>query len=228
MPRDVSGNYSLPAGNPVVSQTAITVTWGNTTMSDLGQAMTDSLSRNGEGGMLAPFKFFDGTAGNPSLTFTNETNSGFYRAGSNDVRCSVAGVDVCRWTAGVFQTWDGALWVDVADPTKFAALAGATMTGQLKGIAPVAAEDLTRKDYVDTVGDTAVKLTGTQSIAGAKTFTTQPVVPTPTGDTKAANKGYVDTGVEARYKGNIAGDKTITISTSAASGGVNGDIWIQV
>jgi hypothetical protein len=27
---------------------------------------------------------------------------------------------------------------------------GDTMTGQLKGIAPVNAEDLTRKDYVDT------------------------------------------------------------------------------
>jgi hypothetical protein len=32
MSRNASGTYTLPAGNPVVSGTDITVTWGNTTM----------------------------------------------------------------------------------------------------------------------------------------------------------------------------------------------------
>lgn len=43
-------------------------------------------------------------------------------------------------------------------------------------------------------GDTseAVLTTGNQNIAGVKTFTQSPVVPTPTEDNQAVNKGYVD------------------------------------
>lgn len=39
-----------------------------------------------------------------------------------------------------------------------------------------------------------VKLTGAQTVSGAKTFSASPVVPTPTSGTDAANKNYVDTG----------------------------------
>lgn len=53
MSRDASGNYNLPAGNPVVSGTVITTAWANPTMADLGSALTDSLSRTGKGGMGA-------------------------------------------------------------------------------------------------------------------------------------------------------------------------------
>lgn len=43
------------------------------------------------------------------------------------------------------------LWIDSDDAVTpyLAELTGATFTGQVKGITPVAAEDLTRKDYVD-------------------------------------------------------------------------------
>lgn len=40
--------------------------------------------------------------------------------------------------------------------------------------------------------ETAVKLTGNQTIEDVKTFTSSPTVPTPTANTQAANKGYVD------------------------------------
>jgi phage-related tail fiber protein len=44
-----------------------------------------------------------------------------------------------------------------------------------------------------TVSDnTAVKLTGNQTIAGVKTFTSSPIVPTPTADFQVANKKYID------------------------------------
>ena len=65
MPRDANGNYTLPAGNPVVSGSIITSAWANTTMSDVANALTDSLDRYGRGGMLAPFTFSDGTEGAP-------------------------------------------------------------------------------------------------------------------------------------------------------------------
>ena len=40
-----------------------------------------------------------------------------------------------------------------------------------------------------------VKLSGDQTIEGTKTFTSSPIVSTPTADTQAANKAYVDTSV---------------------------------
>ncbi len=93
MPRNSSGTYTLPAGNPVVTGTTISSTWANTTLSDLATAMTDSLSRSGQGGMLAAFPLFAGTVGAPGLTWTLESNSGLYRAGAGDFRYSIGAAD---------------------------------------------------------------------------------------------------------------------------------------
>ena len=72
MPRDSSGNYTLPSGNPVVSGTTITSNWANDTMSDVGNELTNSLSRDGQGGMLAPLQFVDGALLEPAITFVLE------------------------------------------------------------------------------------------------------------------------------------------------------------
>jgi hypothetical protein len=47
MPRNASGVYTLPASNPVVPLTVITSQWANTTMSDMADAMTQSIAANG-------------------------------------------------------------------------------------------------------------------------------------------------------------------------------------
>src|SRR5262245_27913921 len=48
MPRNGTGTYNLPAGNPVVTNTVIQSVWANSTLSDLATAMTGSMARNGE------------------------------------------------------------------------------------------------------------------------------------------------------------------------------------
>ena len=48
MARDGAGNYNLPAGNPVVTGTTITSTWANSTMPDIGSALTQSISKDGQ------------------------------------------------------------------------------------------------------------------------------------------------------------------------------------
>jgi len=48
MSRNGSGVYSLPAGNPVVTNTTISSTWANNTLSDIASALTDSLSADGQ------------------------------------------------------------------------------------------------------------------------------------------------------------------------------------
>ncbi|GAG30728.1 unnamed protein product, partial [marine sediment metagenome] len=97
MPRDSSGNYTLPAGNPVVSGTVITSNWANTTMSDVANALTDSLSRTGQGGMLAPMLFDDGAILTPGIAWALEPTMGFYRDSTQDMRASVGNRAVTRW-----------------------------------------------------------------------------------------------------------------------------------
>lgn len=48
MPRNGSGTYTLPAGNPVVSGTTISSTWANNTLSDIATALTGSLTKDGQ------------------------------------------------------------------------------------------------------------------------------------------------------------------------------------
>jgi hypothetical protein len=91
MPRNSSGTYSLPTGNPVVSNTLIQSTWANTTMSDIGSSLTDSLDRFGRGSMQAPLKGIDGTAVAPAYSFSSEGTLGIYRAGAGVIGFSVAG-----------------------------------------------------------------------------------------------------------------------------------------
>ena len=113
MPRDAGGNYTLPAGNPVVAGTIIRPSWANPTMSDLGVEMTDSLSRSGKGGMLVPFENVDGAVNLPGITWVLEPSTGFFRDGGNDMRASVAGTVSTRWISGDlgFEIWNGTAFV---------------------------------------------------------------------------------------------------------------------
>jgi hypothetical protein len=48
MSRNGSGVYNLPAGNPVVTGTTITSSWANTTMTNIADALTQSVSADGQ------------------------------------------------------------------------------------------------------------------------------------------------------------------------------------
>lgn len=78
---------------------------------------------------------------------------------------------------------------------------------------------------IDGIDSQSVKLTGNQTVAGVKTFSSSPVIPeTPTQDTQAASKGYVDDVVAGVTLGQIP-DNSLTESKMAnemkkQSGGV--------
>jgi len=48
MSRNGTGTYNLPAGNPVVTNTTISSTWANTTLSDIASALTGSVASDGQ------------------------------------------------------------------------------------------------------------------------------------------------------------------------------------
>lgn len=109
MSRSASGAYSLPAAyNPVVTLTKIQSAWANTTLTDIGTELTNSLDRNGRGAMLAPLQLFAGTVSAPGLNWAAETTAGWYRAASGDFRYAITSVDVAKITTSGLWTTDGA------------------------------------------------------------------------------------------------------------------------
>jgi hypothetical protein len=142
MPRDTAGNYTLPTGNPVIANTPISSGgWANPTLDDIGSELSKSLDRLGRGGMLAPFKFLDGTKELPGMTWTNEATTGFFREGAGKMTAGVLGQARMRWTASGIEvrnlavidpeaagawvaltTGSGLNFVQAADSTNYAKL----------------------------------------------------------------------------------------------------------
>lgn len=102
MPRDVSGNYTLPLSNPVADGTIIDVNWANPTMSDIAAQLNNVFTRDGLLGPLTSFGVIDGTLALPGLNFIAQTNVGLYRPSNNVLGIAVGGVERARFdTAGM-------------------------------------------------------------------------------------------------------------------------------
>jgi len=183
MPRNAAGVFSLASAyNPVITDELITAIWANTTLSDMGQALSDSLDRNGRGGMLAPFRLSDGTEALPGLAFLNESNTGFARLAAGTVSGVVAAAEVLRLQATSVQFYQPPRYS--ADPiaaddlvrlvflqTNYARIDGVTFTGPPQwATPPTASAHLTNKDYVDELAfNTALPGVASQDI-GAQIY----------------------------------------------------------
>lgn len=126
MPRDISGNYTLPVGNPVVSGTIIDVAWANPTMSDIATQLNNVITRDGVLPATNPIKFVDGSASAPSITFTGAPATGIYRSAAT-MGVAIAGTSVGIFNASGFQGAVGLPDGAAATPSLF--FSGATTTG---------------------------------------------------------------------------------------------------
>ena len=126
MPRDLSGNYTLPAGNPVVDDTVIETSWANPTMADIATQFNNVITRDGLLGPTLPFKLIDGAAAAPGLAFNSAASTGMYRE-ADRISFAWLGVRVLGLlaTKAIFEV-----------PPQY-------------GLAPVDNNDLTNKAYVD-------------------------------------------------------------------------------
>lgn len=142
MPRDSAGNYTLPAGNPVITGTIIASTWANTTFADLSAEMTDSLDRSGKGGMLAALHIFDGVVGAPGISFASETGTGLYRIGAAQLGIAVNGNQIANIAPNGI-VWDVAF--QGASGVPAATFQGANSAGNSLG--PLIRAGLNASDY---------------------------------------------------------------------------------
>lgn len=108
MPRDASGNYTLPLGNPVQGGTVIDVAWANPTMADIATQLNNVFTRDGLLGPLAPWKLIDGVAAAPSMTFNSELGMGLFRESGGVMGLALGGNVIMRWTATGFGTTESA------------------------------------------------------------------------------------------------------------------------
>jgi len=170
MARDSSGTYTLPAGNPVTAGTTIEATWANGTMSDIASSLTNSLDRTGKGGMTSAFKSVDGTVAAPGVTFSSESTTGFFRAGSADLRVTLAGVEYGQWSAGAVRVRSADasaaygpslnLWRESASPAASDVLGVVRFTGEDSGsnVTEYARIQATLVDPTDTSEDGSLKI----------------------------------------------------------------------
>jgi hypothetical protein len=114
MSRNGSGVYSLPAGNPVVTNTTISSTWANNTLTDLATAMTGSVAADGQTPITGNLQMgsnritglADGIASTDAATVNQIT--GFITTGTailkgngtGGIGNAVAGIDYCAATTG--------------------------------------------------------------------------------------------------------------------------------
>jgi len=197
MPRNASGVYTLPAGNPVVPGTTIDAAWANDTLEDLANEVTNSLSRTGAGGMLAPFRLADGTVTAPGIAWLNETNSGLYRSGAGSTWMSILGVNTAQFsTVGLTIPFGKALTAQGN-----ASVAGTFSVGGHTTLSSTLAVTGALTASGGVIGNVTAA-TGTSTfndvvIAGALDMTagssaTITGLNNPTNPSDAANKSYVD------------------------------------
>lgn len=88
MPRNGSGTFSLPE-NPFVPNTVISSSAVNNDFSDIADALTESLARDGQGGMQAVLPL-DATG----FSYNNDTNTGMRRTSADSQAIKCGGIDI--------------------------------------------------------------------------------------------------------------------------------------
>jgi microcystin-dependent protein len=103
MSRNGSGTYTLPAGNPVVTNTVINSTWANTTLTDLATAMTGSVAADGQTPMTGNLNL----ANNKIINLTDPTSA---QEAATKAYVDAVGFAVAPSTAGNVLTSNGTVW----------------------------------------------------------------------------------------------------------------------
>lgn len=97
-----SGTWIAPT--PVTPGTVILSSVYNTNNTDIKSGFDNTVTRDGQGVMSAPFKAVDGTVAAPGLAFNAESSTGFFRPSAGVLAATVSGVEVWRANTSGFLT----------------------------------------------------------------------------------------------------------------------------
>ena len=78
MSRNGSGVYNLPAGNPVVTGTTITSSWANSTMQNIADGLTQSVSADGQTPMSGDLNMATNNINNVGILTTAGVGGGLF------------------------------------------------------------------------------------------------------------------------------------------------------
>lgn len=206
--RNSSGTYSLPAGNPAVPNTLITSSQWNSNFSDLGNEVSDSLSRSGKGGMNVPLQNVDGVLAAPGYTFSSEPSTGDYKAAAGSECRGALGTQLQCWTkqttAVTRGVWAVATLYNAADTVQNA---GFVFNCSVGGTSAAAGGGPTPSSLTDN--------TVTWTLVGAATSSSFPAAVTFNGGGKTVFNGS-------------ATDGALTLAPEATpSAPANGQIWVD-
>jgi microcystin-dependent protein len=110
MSRNGSGTYTLPAGNPVVTNTVISSTWANTTLTDLATAMTGSVAADGQTPMTGNLNL----SSNKIINVVDPTAA---QDAATKAYVDTVGFTVAPSTAGNVLTSNGTIWTSASTST---------------------------------------------------------------------------------------------------------------
>ena len=151
MARNGSGTYSLPAGNPVTTGTVISSTWANSTLNDLGSAMTASLAYDGQTTPVAnlPMGGYIHTGVGNATARSNYASAGQVQDGTLTYLTTIAGTDTITAVAPASMTAYAA-----GQEFRFIAAGANTTTGVTININGIGAKSITKNGATSlAVGD---------------------------------------------------------------------------
>ena len=229
MARNGSGTYSLPAGNPVTTGTVISSTWANSTLNDLGSALTASLAYDGQTTPVANLPmggYVHTNVGNATLR-TNYPSAGQVQDGTFTYLTSVSGTDTITAVAAISMTAYAA-----GQTFRFIAAGANATTGVTININGIGAKSITKSGTTalaigDIVSGSIVEVTydGTEfqiSSQISPSFNTL----LSANNTWTGKQTFTGTTslISSKFTNAI---EAVTVSATAATGTINYDVTTQ-
>lgn len=98
MPRDASGNYTLPNA-AFATAAVISSVITNSNYSDISTALTQSVDTTGVSTMVGPFIAAAGVVTAPSIAFNNLQTCGWYLSAANEISYATSAVRTHKWSS---------------------------------------------------------------------------------------------------------------------------------
>lgn len=160
MPRNGSGTYSLPSGNPVVSGTTISSGWANPTLSDIASALTASLAVDGQTTPTANLPM-----GNfRHLNVANAQNTNEY---ASVAQIQSAGLTILGASAGLISTTQAITTTQTITGGNLVTGGNATVTGNITATGTITGANITgssderlKEDWRPMARDFLVRMAG--------------------------------------------------------------------